>query len=74
MMVVDVSEEPTFSAPRFLFEGEYFRGEPTIDFDVTPDDQGFLMIQSSQKEMPPKEINIILNWAEDVRKKIPTAN
>jgi dipeptidyl aminopeptidase/acylaminoacyl peptidase len=36
--------------------------------------QEFVMIQPSEKEAPPKEIDIILNWAEDVKRKVAPAN
>jgi serine/threonine-protein kinase len=71
MMVIDIRPGPVFSAPRLLFAGRnYVRGEPSLDFDVSPDDQRFLMIQSPETESTPTSINVILNFDQDLKRKI----
>ncbi len=72
MMVVDVQAEPSFTAtrPRLLFEGQYGN-----DFDVAPDGQRFLMIQESvQDSAAPQQINVVLNWFEELKQRVPTGN
>ena len=59
------------STPRLLFEGDYVFGEPVIDFDVHPDGQRFLMIQPSRPDPPVTHINIVLNWFEELKRRIP---
>jgi Tol biopolymer transport system component len=68
MMVVDIQTEPTFTAgkPRLLFEGQYG------GWDVAPDGQRFLMIQSVEPEQPATQINVVLNWFEELKRKVPT--
>jgi len=65
-MVVDVALSPSFSAgkPRLLYEGPYG--------PVSHDGQRFLAIQGVEPEQPPTQINLVLNWAEELKQKVPT--
>ena len=74
MMVANVSTKPTFSAgkPRRLFGGNYFAdmtGHP--GYDVASDGQTFLMSQEAQGEHL-NEVNIVLNWFEELKRLVPT--
>jgi dipeptidyl aminopeptidase/acylaminoacyl peptidase len=76
MMTVDIAAQPTFSAsrPRVLFEGQY---EPTLlataNYDVSPDGQRFLMLKASAgPEEAPTQINVVFNWFEELRRRVPT--
>jgi Tol biopolymer transport system component len=77
MMAVDVSAQPSFSpgTPRALFERHY-RLTPfpqTIPtYDVSPDGQRFLMIK--ENEQASTQINIVLNWLEELKQRVPTGN
>jgi Tol biopolymer transport system component len=68
MMAVDTKTEPTFAAgkPRLLFEGR-FGG-----YDVSQDGQRFLMIQAVEPELPATQINLVLNWFEELKRMVPT--
>jgi serine/threonine-protein kinase len=74
LMAVDVHTEPTFTAgvPRKLFEGHY---EPTqtgnSGYDVSPDGTRFLMVQSPAPEQAPTQINVVLNWTEELKQRVP---
>jgi Tol biopolymer transport system component/tRNA A-37 threonylcarbamoyl transferase component Bud32 len=76
MMATAVETKPTFVAakPRLLFEGHYETGfyafEP--NYDVSPDGQRFLMIKASEQESGPVHINVVLNWFEDLKRRVPT--
>ncbi len=79
MMAVEISMEPEFtaSAPHLLFEGPYTRsgtrpGAPR--YDITPDGQRFLMIKPSEQESSPVQLNIVLNWFEELKRLVPTEN
>ena len=76
MMVVDVKTDPTFTAgrPRLLFEGDYrvTAGRGIADYDAAPDGQRFLMIQEGGKESAPTQINVVLNWFEELKKRVPS--
>ena len=38
---------------------------------MAPDAQRFLMIQSVEPEQPATQINVVLNWFEELKKKVP---
>jgi eukaryotic-like serine/threonine-protein kinase len=75
MMAVDVVTEPTFSSgrPRMLFEGKYV-GSPFpltgFAYDVSSDGQRFLMIEETGGTTP-SQINVVLNWAEELKRRVP---
>jgi Tol biopolymer transport system component/predicted Ser/Thr protein kinase len=76
MMAVDIATQPTFSAgtPRMLFEGQYVPSPTTSqNYDVSPDGQRFLMIKPfEQAQAGPTQINVVLNWFEELKQKAPT--
>ena len=71
MMAVDIKTEPTFTAgkPRLLFEGQFI-----ANYDVSPDGQRFLMIQAVEPEQPATQINLVLNWFEELKRLVSTGN
>ena len=76
MMAVDIATQPSFTAgkPRLLFEGRY---EPTPatapNYDVSPDGQRFLMLKPSEAgDAAPTQINVVLNWFEELKRLVPT--
>ena len=73
MMAVDITTEPTFRAgtPRLLFEGTYQRSAGGSAFyDVTPDGKRFVMVQTQGPGST--EINVVLNWFEELKRLVPT--
>jgi hypothetical protein len=76
MMAVDVATQPGFTAgtPRMLFEGRYEPAPvPVPNYDVSPDGQRFLMLKpSEQAQAAPTQINVVLNWFEELKQKVPT--
>ena len=74
MMAVDVVLQPTFSAgkPRLVFEGRYVArtGGSPANYDVSPDGQRFLMIKGND-ETPATQINIVLNWFDELKQRVP---
>ena len=75
MMAVDITSEPTFSAgsPRLLFEGPYVSATSTWrpKYDVTSDGRRFVMIQRGLQELGVMELNVVLNWFEELKRKAP---
>jgi ribosomal protein L21E len=67
MMAVDVKMEPAFTAgkPRLLYEGKFGPGV------VAPDGR-FLMVQAVEPEQPATKINLVLNWTEELKQRVPT--
>jgi len=76
MMVVEMETGPALkvSIPRLLFEGDYGYSSPDFasNYDVSPDGQRFLMIK--QAEPVPTQINVVLNWFEELKRLVPTDN
>lgn len=78
MMAVDITTQPTFRAgtTRMLFEGEkyYQTPNPRADFDVSPDGQRFLMLKEpEQPQGGLNQINVVLNWFEELKRRVPAA-
>jgi len=72
MMVVGIKTEPTFTAGggEVLFTGEYATIGAVVNYDISPDGLRFLMIKES--EQPVTQINVILNWDEELNRLVPT--
>jgi Tol biopolymer transport system component len=76
MMAVDIATQPGFAAgtPRMRFEGHYQSAPfPIANYDVSPDSERFLMLKAAeQAEAAPTQINVVLNWFEELKQKVPT--
>jgi serine/threonine-protein kinase len=76
MMAVDIAAQPSFTAgkPRMLFEGHYQTTPVTYpNYDVSPDGQRFLMLKPiEQAQAAPTQINVVLNWFEELKRRVPT--
>jgi serine/threonine-protein kinase len=75
MMAVDVTTQPAFSAgkPKMLFEGPYVPTPRSFpDYDVSPDGQRFLMLKASEQGQAPAQINVVLNWFEELKRRVPS--
>jgi serine/threonine-protein kinase len=75
MMAVDIATQPGFAAgtPRMLFEGQY-QPSPVMfaNYDVSRDGQRFLMLKpSEQAQAAPTQINVVLNWFEELKRRVP---
>jgi hypothetical protein len=64
-MVVDVTTPGDLrpSRPRLLYEGAPY-GVPTRD------GQRFLAIQSLEPEQPANQIDVLLNWREELKQRV----
>ncbi len=75
MMVVDIETKGdlTLGKPRLLFE----RRSPGwwgLYFDVAPDGQRFVMIDDSEAKPAPTQLNLVLNWSEELKRLAPNDN
>jgi hypothetical protein len=82
-MAVPVKTELTFSfeTPKVLFQGTYVIPSTTSflsNWDIHPDGNRFLMIKpptaagSESTSAEPCKINIVLNWFQELKEKVPT--
>ncbi len=77
MMAVEVATAPTFSAgsPRLLFEGTFQMALLSrANYNVAPDGQRFVMIQEGASDSSVSQINVVLNWFEELKQRVPTGN
>jgi predicted Ser/Thr protein kinase len=69
MMAVDVQTSPVFRAgtPKVLFQGNY-----GSFYDVAPDGKRFLMIKPpAAAQAPTAQVTVVLNWFEELRRRVP---
>ena len=73
IMAVSVTTQPVFKAgaSRLLFEGSYYWFIHRPNYDVTADGQRFVFLQST--DPPAKQINVVLNWLEELKRRVPAA-
>ncbi|MEE8161767.1 MAG: hypothetical protein V3T61_09040, partial [Acidobacteriota bacterium] len=75
MMAVEITTQPTFrtGTPRLLFEGPYRRtpNPTTAHYDVSVDGQRFLMVQEEAREEEATQLNVVLNWFEELKRLVP---
>ncbi len=75
MMAVEITPGPGLTAgvPRLLFERtELLVGTLSPGIDVSLDGQRFLMIQAIEPEEVATQINVVLNWFEELKRLVPT--
>jgi hypothetical protein len=72
MMAVDIAIQPSFAAgkPRMLFEGPY-EAPTDSNYDVSRDGRRFLMLKPSEQEAAASQINVVLNWFEELKRRVP---
>ena len=72
MMVVTVETVPVFnaSAPKELFRGRFQSYRCSANYDITPDGDRFIMIKPDE-ESEPTQINVVLNWFEELKRLVP---
>jgi len=75
MMAVDIATQPNFTAgkPKVLFEGHYETNPvPIANYDISTDGQRFLMLKPvEQAQGALTQINVVLNWFEELKQKVP---
>ena len=79
MMAVDIQTQPIFNAgkPRLLFEGPYANnlagGALSPDYSTAPDGQRFLMLKNKEQQQSEAltQINVVQNWFEELKRRVP---
>jgi serine/threonine protein kinase len=76
VMMVSVKTDPSFDivgTPQTIFRGTFigpYSGEGT-PWDIHPKSKRFLMIKPGEYAEPPRKINIVLNWLEELKQRAP---
>ena len=78
VMAVAAEDEPTFRLhkPVRLFQGAYVEWNAAAElhpWDIHPDGKRFLMMKEATPEaaQSPRRINIVLNWLEELKQRVP---
>jgi Tol biopolymer transport system component len=78
MMAVNIVMQSGFTAgnPHTLFEGPYLPTSGSLpNYDVSPDGERFLMVKpTEQRQVAPTQINVVLNWFEELKQKVPVGS
>ncbi len=74
LMAVDVKLDAELGMGKAheLFEGRYRLSHH--GYDVLPDGQHFVMIQPSGEAQVPAELQVVANWSEELKKRVPAVN
>ena len=73
MWAVSVATEPSLqpARPTLLFEGSFDPGGYFHNYDVSPDGQRFLMVQSEEApEAAPDRVNVVLHWLDELERRV----
>ena len=76
MMSVAIATTPVLTAasPRMLFEGNYLPSDTGgAGYDVAQDGR-FLMVEPIEPERPATAIDVVINWFDDLRHRVPVSN
>jgi hypothetical protein len=71
---VPIETKPGFSpgTPRLVFEGSFFVSYHY--YDVMPDGKHFIFIKQAEQARSAMQINVVLNWLEELSKRPPQRN
>ena len=75
LMTVPVELDPNFIAgqPSLVLEGETETSSALVGiYDVSPNGNSFIMVQPSTE--PPRDIHVVFNWFEELKRIVPTEN
>jgi hypothetical protein len=75
MMSVSLTVGPALTAgvPRLLWEGQFRWQSDTRGYDVTPDGQRFLMVQTKGRPPTPvTQLVLVEHWFEELKRIVPT--
>lgn len=76
MMAVDIQTKANFVAgsPRLLFEAPHPVSPTGVSgYDVSPDGRRFLRFQPIEPGQAATQINVVINWFEELKQRVPTA-
>ena len=79
MWSVAVTTEPAFQPavfqpgrPTLLFEGSFELGGLLHNYDVSPDGERFVMVQSEEASATDRErLHVVLHWLDELERRVP---
>jgi serine/threonine-protein kinase len=76
MMAVPVETSPSFrvGTPQILFDTFFdLRTDGGTVYDVASDGKSFVMVRPSNEQSQARQVNIVLNWFDELRRLAPTS-
>ena len=73
MLAVSYSAKPEFSPapPRALFEGRFeIHARREGIYDISLDDKRFLMVKSAGAEADLSQLDVVVNWFEELKARV----
>ena len=73
-MAVEIRTQPAFTAgtPQLLFTGKYQASPNYVAaYDISPEGR-LLKIQPTSSEQASTQINVVINWPEELKRRVPT--
>ncbi len=73
LMSVDIATTPVFTAgrPKLLFEQRYVNNIGRANYDVSPDNERFLMVEAVGQQLPSTRLNVVLEWFAELKRLAP---
>ncbi len=73
MKAVAIEIEPSFSVgePNDLFTEWAERNNMVRNYDFDPVNRRFIMVKPLQEESTPTQINVVLNWFDELKHLVP---
>ena len=73
LMAVDITTDPTlrWTNERTLPIEGFVTVNARRDYDITPDGEQFLMVFPAEADTERQQINIVLNWFEELKERVP---
>jgi eukaryotic-like serine/threonine-protein kinase len=73
LMSVVIETTPAFAAgrPKLLFELQYVNNSGRANYDVSPDNERFLMVEAIGQQTPSTQLNVVLEWFAELKRLAP---
>ena len=69
--IFESNDELYLDKPQLFFEGP-FMNVLGLSYDIAHDNKRFLMLVPEQEESPVTELNVVLNWFDELKEQVPT--
>jgi len=74
VIAASIQTDPSFRAgnPEMMFEGNYLMSQGGPNYDVSPEDDRFLMIKAVENPSATLQVIIVENWFTELERLVPT--
>ena len=71
---IELTTEPrfAFTTERSVPVGDIVVEGGSRDYDITPDGQAFLVVVRANQDTASPQINVVLNWFQELTERVPT--